>query len=221
MSIQSRREKERNSRIQAIKKSAWKIFLRDGLNNAKISEIAKDCSLGLATLYYYFKDKRQIVYSLMLDYKNENYTILYTLIKSGVTTQGFLEGFINSYLDHFQRFRFFVLADTYYNYHRQYDLTDSVIRQYDEDTRRNGEFHLHCLTHNMTEDQLDKTRVGISMMTGFLRRYALTPQNSWPKTESERKKMINDFMSLSFLVFKDIGFNFDTKIEIPENADHH
>ena len=152
----------------------------------------------------------------MLEYKNENFTILYSLITKGVTVQDFLEGYINSYLDHFQRFRFFVLADSYYNYHRQYDLTDSVIMQYDTDTRKNGELILKCLTNDMTKDQLEKTRVGISMIIGFLRRYAMIPQKSWPRNEDERKKMIDDFMNLSFLVFQDIGFKMDSIVMIPE-----
>ncbi len=218
MSIQSRREKERNSRIEAIKKSAWKIFLRDGLHNSKISEIAKDCSLGLATLYYYFKDKRQIVYSLMLEYKNDDFAILYTLITSGVTVRVFLDGYINSYIDHFQRFRFFVLADSYYNYHRQYDLSDEIINRYDEETRSHGEFILNCLAHGLSPDQRNKTRVGIAMIIGFLRRYALIPEKSWPRTEEDRTGMIEDFKEMILGIFRNIGYDLDSHIVIPENS---
>ncbi len=219
MSIQARREKERQARVRAIQKSAWKVFLKDGLENAKISEIAKNCSLGLATLYYYFKDKRQIVYSLMLEYKTSNNAILIDLIKSEKTLREYLIGYVYSHLDYFDKFRFFVLADTYYNYHLQYDLNDPVIRSYDTITRNNGEIILSCLTRGMSSDQIEKTRVGISMMIGFLRRYALIPQGSWPRNESEKSKMIDDFEKIAFMIFTDIGYNLDTRLFLTEQEE--
>ncbi|NQT58053.1 MAG: hypothetical protein HQ557_03620 [Bacteroidetes bacterium] len=129
----------------------------------------------------------------------------------------FLDGFVNAYLDNFERFRFFVLADSFYNYHRQYDLSDTVIRQYDTDTKKHGEFVISCFNSNISPDMFEKTKVGISMIIGFLRRYALIPQNSWPRTEEEKISMINNFKDLVNVVFQNIGFDLESHMIFPEN----
>lgn len=215
MSIESRRAREKQARIDLIKASAWKIFLRDGFQNAKIAEIARECSLGLATLYYYFKDKRQIVYSLMLDYKRENHAEHLELLERGVAVRDFIRGYIDSYLNNLDHFRFFVLADSYYNYHHQYDLNDPVIREYDRETRENGEYVLTVLSAGLSEDGTDRVRVIIAMILGFLRRYVLLPAKSWPKNSDQREKMTADFLDLVYGMFEAAGLVLDLPAQHP------
>ncbi len=219
MSIEKRRAREKQARIEAIKKSAWNIFLRDGFRNAKIAEIAKGCSLGLATLYYYFKDKRQIVYSLMLDYKQENHAEVVELLKQGISYRQFIKVYIDSALNQLDHFKFFVLADSYYNFHHEYDLSDPVIREYDRITRKNGDYILECLSAEVGADKVDRIRVIISMILGFLRRYVLLPQKSWPSTNEQEESMLRELLDLVYLMLADTGIDIDAPVPIPKNSE--
>lgn len=215
MSIEERRAREKQARIEAIKESAWRVFLRDGFQNAKIAEVAKDCSLGLATLYYYFKDKRQIVYSLMLDYKRESHEELFAAVEGRITYREFVSVYVNSALKNLEHFRFFVLADSYYNFHHEYDLSDPVIEEYDRVTREQGEFILHCFTVGLDTDRSGKMRVVISMILGFLRRYVLLPERSWPHTELETAQMIEDLLEQVHLLLTEMGINLESTVPLP------
>lgn len=214
MSISSRREEEKQARIEAIKASAWKIFLRDGLEKAKIAEIAKDCRLGLSTLYYYFTDKRQIVYALMLDFKIANNRVLRELVSQKATYREFIQGYIDTHLKDLEHFRFFVLADSYYNYHNQYDLSDPILLQYDEITRRDGNYLIDCLAEPLAEADKPKMKVVISMILGFLRRYVLLPHSSWPSNEEQRQRMLSDLFELSCALFVQIGIDLESGTEL-------
>jgi len=216
MSVQSRRDEEKQARIKMIKKSAWKIFLKDSFEKAKIADIAKDCRLGLSTLYYYFKDKRQIVYSLMLDFKIDNNRLLNNLLAEKITYRAFLTGYIKVHLQDIDRFRFFVLADSYYNYHKQYDLSDPVLESYDKITRENGNHLLACLSQDLDDNGALQLRIVIAMILGFLRRYVLLPENSWPRNKEETEEMISGFESLTCTLFKEIGIDLEKVIQIPD-----
>jgi len=215
VSIADRRAKEKQARIAAIKKSAWKIFLRDGFQNAKIAEIAKDCSLGLATLYYYFKDKRQIVYALMLDYKNDTHGAFVSAVERGVTYGELARAYIDSFLGGIEHFQFFVLADSYYNYHHEYDLNDPIIREYDRVTREQGDYVRSCFSGGLAEDRSDRLRVVISMILGFLRRYVLLPRKSWPHDQAETDRMISDLYYVVDLMLTDLGINLEANVVVP------
>ncbi len=220
MSIQSRREEEKQARVEMIKKSAWNIFLKESFDKAKIADIAKDCRLGLSTLYYYFKDKRQIVYSLMLDFKLDNNEMLNSLLKKNITYRKFLEGYIDAHLQDVERFRFFVLADNYYNYNKQYDLSDPVLEKYDKITRKNGDHLLKCLSGQLDTKGEARIRVAISMMLGSLRRHVLLPSESWPKPGKETNEMIKNLKDISFLMFQDIGIDLDSSIIVLQGDDN-
>ena len=213
MSIRTRRKEEKLARMEAIKASAWKIFLRDGLEKAKIAEIAKDCRLGLSTLYYYFADKRQIVYALMLDFKIANNAILKQILDGGATYRQFIEGYINTHLKDLEHFRFFVLADSYYNYHNQYDLSDPILNEYDQITRKEGNYLIDCLALPLQEQDKPKMKVVISMILGFLRRYVLLPHSSWPSDQTQTEVMLKDLNELSCALFVQVGISLDSTIE--------
>lgn len=213
MSIKTRREEEKIARKEAIKASAWKIFLRDGLEKAKIAEIAKECRLGLSTLYYYFADKRQIVYALMLDFKIANNATLKGILDGGATYRQFIEGYIDTHLKDLEHFRFFVLADSYYNYHNQYDLSDPILNEYDQITRREGNYLIDCLALPLQEQDRPKMKVVISMILGFLRRYVLLPHSSWPSDQTQTKVMLEDLNELSCALFVQVGIELDSIIK--------
>lgn len=175
----ARREEERQARTRAIKEAAWKVFLRDGFLQSKIADIAKECRLGLSTLYYYFTDKRQLVYALMLDFKDQHNRELQQLLEGHVTYREFLQQYISIYLEDIQRFTFFVMADSYYNYLHQYDLKDPVLQEYDRITREEGTAIVAVLCSG--DDGLaSEISTALDMITGYLRRYALLPEHSRP-----------------------------------------
>jgi len=221
MSIKSRREEERQARIDAIKQSAWKICLRDGLHSAKIADIAKDCRLGLSTLYYYFADKRQIVYSLMLDFKVENNALIVSLMNEKITYREFIGGDIDSYFQDIDRFRFFVLADSYYNYHQQYDLNDPVLKEYDRITRKNGNYILGFLMQDLDPSCTEQLRLAIGMILGFLRRYVLLPARSLPQSQEEHAQMLIDLKRLSCALFSELGMDLDRIPDAPKEPFTH
>jgi AcrR family transcriptional regulator len=212
MSTQTRREMEKQARIESIKNSAWKVFLKDGLHKSKIAEIAEGCSLGLSTLYYYFKDKRQLVYAVMLDYKMEKHREHLELMGLEISKREFLRKYLGSYLEQIDRFRFFVLADSYYNYHGEYDLSDPVIQEYDKITHENGYYILNSLARGLSEDEWKKIQVAHSMAIGFLRRYVLLPEISLPPTREARQDMIDSFIEMSLGTFSEAGMDLDSEI---------
>lgn len=214
MGLERRRKRERQNRISDIKESAWRIFLRDGFDLAKLADIAEDCELGISTLYYYFRDRRQIAYSLMLDFKTEISDDLARLIERGVTYREFISGYIDAHIRDMDRFRFFVFADSYYNYHSQYDLSDPVVDEYNRVTGRRGEALVSRLAQN--RDAEDRVRVATGMILGALRRYAVLPPESWPTTPRERDDMLKCLETLGASLFESIGFDVDAAI--PDGA---
>jgi AcrR family transcriptional regulator len=213
MSVTSRREEEKQARIEAIKASAWKIFLKDGFDQAKIADIARDCRLGLSTIYYYFKDKRQIVYSLMLDFKRS--VNVRQLLDSKPSYRTFFISYIELHLQNIEAFRFFVLADSYYNYHNQYDLSDPVLKEYDRITREDGNYLLDAVASELDPAGRARLQVIISMILGFLRRYILLPEKSWPRNEEERLEMMHNLRELTVCLLREIGIDPEKEIIFP------
>ncbi len=67
MGIQERRIREKDLRRQTIFEAARRQFLAHGLDNVKMSEIAREAELSKGTLYLYFNDKTDLMYSLLLE----------------------------------------------------------------------------------------------------------------------------------------------------------
>lgn len=61
----SRRERERLARKKEILKAAQKVFAKEGFHQATIDEIAREAELAKGTIYLYFKNKRELFYSLV------------------------------------------------------------------------------------------------------------------------------------------------------------
>lgn len=51
---------EQVRRRQEIVESGWKLFASHGLHGVRISEIAEDCGVSTAAVYYYFASKREL-----------------------------------------------------------------------------------------------------------------------------------------------------------------
>jgi len=70
MSIQDRRQREREQRQAAIVAAATRAFARAGFDGASMGAIAREAELGKATLYYYFPTK-EALYDAVMDQGSE------------------------------------------------------------------------------------------------------------------------------------------------------
>lgn len=77
MGISERRKREKEQRKTQIIKSGEKLFLKKGLGNTTMNEIAKACELSKGTLYLYFRSKEELYLTIMLKALN----ILYEMMK--------------------------------------------------------------------------------------------------------------------------------------------
>jgi AcrR family transcriptional regulator len=67
MGVSERRTREKDQRRQSILEAARSQFLRHGLEQVKMSEIAREAELSKGTLYLYFRDKTDLMYALLLE----------------------------------------------------------------------------------------------------------------------------------------------------------
>ncbi len=104
MGIQERKQREREARRAAIINTAMKIFLKKGLSNTTMEEIAEKAEYSKATLYLYFKNKEELfIATLILVFKQ-----FIAVLEDHQAKAGNLEKRIRSigeaYLDFFERF---------------------------------------------------------------------------------------------------------------------
>ncbi len=64
MGVGERREREREQRKKNILESARKLLVEQGLQATSVNRIAKECELGIGTIYFYFKNKEEIFAAL-------------------------------------------------------------------------------------------------------------------------------------------------------------
>lgn len=67
MGITERRTREKDQRRASILEAARSQFLQQGLEQVRMSEIAREAELSKGTLYLYFRDKTDLMYSLLLE----------------------------------------------------------------------------------------------------------------------------------------------------------
>ena len=63
--LNSRKEEERQLRKERIITGALNVFKKSGVDNATMSDIARESGFGTATLYYYFPSKEDILIAMM------------------------------------------------------------------------------------------------------------------------------------------------------------
>ena len=78
MGIKERKENEKSEMKELILKTAMKLFLDKGFNNITIRNIAEKIEYSPATIYLYFKNKDEILYTL----RREGFENLYELQKT-------------------------------------------------------------------------------------------------------------------------------------------
>jgi AcrR family transcriptional regulator len=67
MGVVERRERERQARKGAVLEAARQLLLEKGFRGTTTREVAKRCELSEATLFFYFKNKDEILVSLLFE----------------------------------------------------------------------------------------------------------------------------------------------------------
>ena len=67
MGVAERRERERQARRGAVLEAARQVLLEKGFRGTTTREVAKRCELSEATLFFYFKNKDEILVSLLFE----------------------------------------------------------------------------------------------------------------------------------------------------------
>lgn len=67
MGVSERRERERQARREAVLTAARSVLLERGMRSTTTKEIAERCELSEATLFFYFKNKDEILLSLIFE----------------------------------------------------------------------------------------------------------------------------------------------------------
>ena len=80
MGIKERKENEKSEMKELILQTAMKLFLDKGFNNITIRNIAEKIEYSPATIYLYFKNKDEILYTL----RREGFEKLYELQKTSL-----------------------------------------------------------------------------------------------------------------------------------------
>ncbi|MBI5417547.1 TetR/AcrR family transcriptional regulator [Candidatus Poribacteria bacterium] len=118
MGIQERKIREKEQRRLQIISAGEKLFLKKGLENTKMDEIAKKCELSKGTLYLYFKSKEELYLTIMLKAMG----VLYEMMQDySLKTSTPLEKFraINeAYLDYYKKFPNYFNIITHFVDHR-------------------------------------------------------------------------------------------------------
>ena len=83
MGIKERKEQEKSEMRELILKTAMNLFLDKGFENITIRHIAEKIEYSPATIYLYFKNKDEILYTL----RREGFEKLYERQKNSLNTQ--------------------------------------------------------------------------------------------------------------------------------------
>jgi len=67
MGVAERRERERQARKAAVLEAARQVLLEKGFRGTTTREVARRCELSEATLFFYFKNKDEILVSLLFE----------------------------------------------------------------------------------------------------------------------------------------------------------
>lgn len=67
MGVQERREREREARKSAVLDAARGLFLERGFTGTTTKQIAEECELSEATVFFYFRSKNEIFTSLLFE----------------------------------------------------------------------------------------------------------------------------------------------------------
>ncbi len=109
MGTAERKLREKELRRKQILKAAEKIFIKKGLVNTTMDEIADVCELSKGTLYLYFKSKEDLFFTIIIEIMNKFIRLIEKNVKGCATyemkTQSIGEAYLEFYKKHPQEFK--------------------------------------------------------------------------------------------------------------------
>ena len=94
----TRREREKLTHRRQIQKAAIKVFAEKGYHSATLEEITTEAEFSKGALYHYFKNKEDLLYSLLDDGLTEMHNILMENLNSSKSLRDEIHEFIEEFL---------------------------------------------------------------------------------------------------------------------------
>lgn len=104
MGTAERKQRERELRRKQILKAAEKIITRKGMQNLTMDEIAESCELSKGTLYLYFKNKEELIISILIMTLDTFIRIMEGNLKKQSTFQERIRCLGESYLEFYKKY---------------------------------------------------------------------------------------------------------------------
>ena len=101
MGLEERRKREKESRRQAILRSARKLFFDKGFKSVTVELIARKAELSKGSVYLHFRSKEEIYSQILLNDIAAFQKKISTLLQSGESPTGMLIQFSRIYIDFF------------------------------------------------------------------------------------------------------------------------
>ncbi|MFC1547266.1 TetR/AcrR family transcriptional regulator [Candidatus Neomarinimicrobiota bacterium] len=98
MSIEARQQREREERVRVILEAAKGLFARQGFQETSMSDIAKACELGKATLYYYFPTKEELYHEIVKACMEHYFKDLNTALEGVTHPADFVEQWVREFV---------------------------------------------------------------------------------------------------------------------------
>jgi AcrR family transcriptional regulator len=104
MGTAERKQRERELRKKQILKAAEKIITKKGMQNTTMDEIAESCELSKGTLYLYFKNKEELIYSILIMILDNFIKIMEGNLKKQESFQSRMTSIGESYLEFYHKY---------------------------------------------------------------------------------------------------------------------
>jgi AcrR family transcriptional regulator len=90
------RLKDENKQLR-IKEAMVRLILREGINGASISKIAKEAGVSPATIYVYYSNKDELLSEVYQEYSRKSYRYLKDMLQEDMDAASLLETIVRGY----------------------------------------------------------------------------------------------------------------------------
>jgi AcrR family transcriptional regulator len=108
MKRKERKEKEKVARIEGILSAAKRVFSRKGYEATTVEDIALEAGFGKASLYFYFKTKKEVFLSLIKDGLEGQRKLLKEIMNSQLSNVERLEAVLSKMFEYVRENREFM-----------------------------------------------------------------------------------------------------------------
>jgi AcrR family transcriptional regulator len=90
------RLKDENKQLR-IKEAMVRLILREGINGASVSKIAKEAGVSPATIYVYYANKDELLSEVYQEYSRKSYLYLKDMLRADMDAESLLETIVRGY----------------------------------------------------------------------------------------------------------------------------